>query len=174
MPRQGKIDAHSSHKNSVTLIEAEVWIGEEGLASVFPSQSNDVVVEHVEREALAEVPFEIRVEKVVPPLEEIPSVVELDAPQLGELVLVIFGAECVVHNSCRKDRCRANNTSDESVVLASDGIQDGRVESGHKAGQQDRTRGPSGAFIPTLEDRCVAPRDCGRIGVGSYDSQVSN
>ena len=62
--------------------------------------------------------------------------VELDAPQLREVAILIFGAECVVDSGCCEDRSRANDTSGESVVLASDGIQDGRVESGHEAGGQ--------------------------------------
>jgi hypothetical protein len=43
------------------------------------------MVEHIEREALSEVSLEVRLEEVVSPLEEIPSMVKLDAPQLGEL-----------------------------------------------------------------------------------------
>ena len=88
-------------------------------------------MEHVELGAISKAPLEILVKEVVSPLEEIPGVVELDVPQLGKLVLLIFGAECMVDSRCREHRTRANDTSGKSVVLASDGIQDGRVDSGH-------------------------------------------
>ena len=35
------------------------------------------------------------------PLKEIPSVVKLDAPQLGEIMLLIFGPESIVGSGCR-------------------------------------------------------------------------
>jgi len=47
-------------------------------------------------------------------------------------VLLIFGAEHVVGSGRRKDRSRPYGTGDEPVVLAGDGTQDGRVESGHE------------------------------------------
>ena len=65
------------------------------------------------------------------PLEEIPSVIQLDATQLRKLVRLIFGAEGIVGSGCHEDGSRANGTGDELVVLAGDGIQNGRVESGH-------------------------------------------
>jgi len=71
-------------------------------------------------------------EEVESPLEEIPSMVKLDTTQLGEVVFLIFGADCIV-GGCREDCSCANGTSDGSAVLASDRIQDGRVESGHEA-----------------------------------------
>jgi len=64
-------------------------------------------------------------------MEEIPSMVKLDTPQLGESVTIILGAESIVDSSCRDDGSRTNCTSDELVVLVGDGIQDGRVESRH-------------------------------------------
>jgi len=89
------------------------------------------MVEHAEREALSEVLLEIRLEEVVSPLKEIPSMVKPNAPQLGESVLLIIGAESIVDSGCREDGSRADGASDELVVLANDGIQDGRAESGH-------------------------------------------
>ena len=65
-------------------------IREENSASILPSQCDDGVMEDVEGEALPEVSLEVRLEEVVPPLEEIPSVVKLDALELGEVVVVIF------------------------------------------------------------------------------------
>ena len=60
--------------------------------------------------------------------------VELDTPQLWEVVLLIFEVECVVGRGCREDGGRANGTGDESVA------QDGRVEREHRVGKEGRTR----------------------------------
>jgi len=136
-----KRNAHSSHKYPVTLVEVEVWVREERLTSILPNQSNDIMVEDVEREALSDVSLEVQLKEVVPPIEEIPSMVQLDAPQLGEFVMLILGSESVVDGGCRENGSRANGTSDELVVLAGDGIQDGGVEGGHGEGKETRTRG---------------------------------
>jgi len=108
-----------------------MWAREERLTSILSSQSNDLVMEHVERKALSEISLEVRLEEVVSPLEEIPSMVKLDSPQLGEFVFLILGAESMVDSGCNEDGSRANGANDELVVLADDGIQDGRVESRH-------------------------------------------
>ena len=80
-------------------------------------------------------------EEVESPLEEIPSMVKLDATQLWEVVLPIFGAKCMVGSGYRKDYSRTSDTSDESAVLAGDGSQDSRVESGHEVqGRAERGR----------------------------------
>ena len=52
-------NAHSPHEDPVALVWVEVCVGEESLASVLSSQSNDVMVEHVEGEALSGVPLEV-------------------------------------------------------------------------------------------------------------------
>ena len=109
-----------------------MWAREERLTSILPGQSDDIVVEHVERKALSEVLLEIRLQEVVSPSEEIPSVEKLDSPQLGEFVLLFLGAESIVDNGCREDGSRADGAGDELVVLADDGIQDCRVESGNR------------------------------------------
>ena len=75
------------------------------------------------------------------PPEEIPSMVKLDAPQLGEVLLLIFAAESIVDGGCRESSRHANGTGDEPVVLAADGIQDGRVENGHEVGKGGGTGG---------------------------------
>ena len=49
---------HIAQKDLVTLSEVEVWVRKESLASIFSSQNNDIVVEHVEGEALSEGLFE--------------------------------------------------------------------------------------------------------------------
>jgi len=108
---------HRSHKYLVTLREVEVRIGEESLASIFPGQRNDCMMEHIEGETLSEVLLEVRPEEVIPSLEEIPSMVELNAPQLGEVVPHILGTESVVDAGYRKDESHANN---ELVVPAGD------------------------------------------------------
>jgi len=71
---------HSPHQKFVALVEVEVWMRVESLAGIFPGQSNDCMVEHIKGEALAVVFLEIRVEELEAPLEEIPSMVKLDAP----------------------------------------------------------------------------------------------
>ena len=75
------------------------------------------------------------------PLEKVPSVVKLDAPQLGEVALLIFRAKSVVDSGRREDGSCANSTSDEPVVFAGGETQDGRVESGHEAvGKREKRR----------------------------------
>ena len=106
-------DTHSSHEKFVALIEIEVRVRVKSFPPLFPNQSNDVMVEHVEGKALSEVLLEIRVEEVVPPLEEIPSVVKLDSPQPGEALLFILGAERIVGSCCREDCNSAHGTCDE-------------------------------------------------------------
>ena len=64
-------------------------------------------------------------------LEEVPSMIKLDAPQLGKFVTFILGAENIPENGCRKDGGRAKGTNGELVFISHDEIQDGRVESGH-------------------------------------------
>ena len=63
----------------MALADVKVWIRVENLTSIVPSQSNDIVVEDIEREASSEVSLEIRMKEVVPPSKEIPSTVKLDA-----------------------------------------------------------------------------------------------
>ena len=111
----------------------------ESSTSILPSQGDDIMVEDVERETLSAVLIEVRLEEIISPLEEIPSMVKLDTPQLRKVVPRILGAENIVEGGCREDGSCANGTSDEPVVLVSDEVQDGRVESGHEvARKQDR------------------------------------
>ena len=136
LPRER--NPHLSHEDLVTLVEGKVLVRIESLTSVLPNQGDDIVVEYVEREALSEIPLEIRLEEVVSALEEIPSMVQLDAPQLGKAVVLISGAENIVENDCRKDGGRAKCTSGELVVVSCDEIQYDRVESGHRGGERAR------------------------------------
>ena len=62
------------------------------------------------------------------PSEEIPSMVKLDARQLGEVTLLIFGTEGVVGSGCPEDDSHANCASDEVVALPGDGAQGCGVE----------------------------------------------
>ena len=97
-------------------------------------------MEDVEGEALPEVSLEVQLEEVISPLEEIPSVVKLDASQLGEVVVVAFRAEHVVDSGCCEDGSRTDRTSDELVIAAAgEGSQESRVESGHEVGMGQRT-----------------------------------
>jgi len=74
----------------------------------------------------------------MPPPKEIPCMIQLDAPQLGGVISLIFEAESVVGGGCRKGNSHTNGTSDEPAVLAANGIQDGSVENGHEVGQEGR------------------------------------
>lgn len=106
-------------------------VGIESSTGILSSQSNDVVMEHVERETLSEVSLEVRLEEVVTLSEEIPSVVKLDAPQSGKLVRLVFGAERIIGNYRHKDSSNADSTSDNLAVLAGNWIQDGRIGGEH-------------------------------------------
>ena len=141
-------NTYGTHKNLVTLIEIEVSIRVESLASVFPNQSDHVMAEHIERETLSEISLEVRLEKVVPLFEEIPGMVKLDASQLGEFVFLILRAECVVDSGYCEDGSCANGAVDKLFVLTDDGIDDGGVESVHKVRRGDRIRGGGAYFNP--------------------------
>jgi len=82
----------------------------------------------------------------MPPLEETPSMIQLDTPQFWEVVLLIFGAESIVGGGRREGGGYGSGANDESVILAADGIQDGRVENEHRASQEDETRGRAVSF----------------------------
>ena len=58
-------------------------------------------------------------------LEEIPSMIELDARQLREVGFLISRAERIVEGGCHED-----GAGGELAILASDEIREGRVESG--------------------------------------------
>ena len=107
---------------------------------ILPRQSKDIMVEYIERKTLSEGSFEIGLEEVVTPLVELPSMIKLNPSQLGKLVRIFSGAESIVGGSCRDEK-RTNRPSDELVVLAGDGIQDGGVEEGHGTMRNDRERG---------------------------------
>ena len=141
---------YGSLKNPVTLVEVEAWVREENSTGVLPSQSDDIVVEHVEGEALPMVSLEARLEEVVSPLEEIPSMIQLDTLQLGEFVPFIFGAESIIGGCCREDGNHANGTGDEPDIIASEGIQDSRVDDGHKMGHWKMERRAMKLYL-TLE-----------------------
>jgi len=143
---------HRSHKYLVTLVEVEVRVRVESSTSILPSQGDDIMVEHVERETLSAVLIEVRLEEVISPLEEIPSMVKLDTPQLRKVVPRIFGAENIVEGGCREDGSGANGTSDDPVVLVSDEVQDGRVESGHEVVRKQGRRGYGVLFVFRVED----------------------
>jgi len=133
--------SHPSHKDLVTLVEGKVLVRVESLTGILPNQGDDIMMKHIERETLSEVPLEVPLEEVVSPLEEIPSMVKLDAPQLSKLVVFIFEAESIVENCCRKDGSRPKGTSSKLVVLSCDEIQDSRVESGHGVVRKRGRRG---------------------------------
>jgi hypothetical protein len=138
---------HRSHEDFVTLVYIKVPVRVESSTSIVSSQGDDIMVEDVERETLSGVSREVRLEEIVSPLEEIPSMVKLDTPQPRKGVLFIFGAEKIVESGCREDCSGANGTGNKLVFLASDEIQDGRVESGHEVVRVEGT-----ASVVQLED----------------------
>ena len=73
-------------------------------------------------------------------LEEIPSMVKLDALQLMGVILPVFGADGVVDGGCRKEGSHGGG-SGEPAVLAAEGIRDGRDENRHEVGQGDGAGG---------------------------------
>ena len=72
-------NTYRSHEKLDTLRGVKVRVGEKNAAGLFPGQSDELVVDHIERETFPQVSFVIRLDEVVSPSEEIPSVVELDA-----------------------------------------------------------------------------------------------
>jgi len=96
------------------------------------------MVEDIEREAFSEVPLKVRVEEVVSSLEEVPSMVKLDAPQLREFTPLILGAKNAVDSGHREDDSRTNSA--EKFVLYGDGAYDGGVESGHEMVEKGERR----------------------------------
>ena len=130
-------NTNGSHKKLVTFAGVEMRVRVESPTGILPGQCNDVMVEDFEREAFSGVFLEVRLEEVVSPSEEIPSMVKLDAPQLGEFTLLILGAERTVESCYREDGSRTNDTDDELVVLGADGrIHNSRVEGEHGVGRE--------------------------------------
>ena len=74
-------------------------------------------------------------------MDQIPSVVELDAWQLGESVLLILGAKGIVDGGRGEESSHTKGGGDDLVVFADDGMGDGRVESVHEAGGKEDRRG---------------------------------
>lgn len=139
-------NTHSSQENLVAPGEVKVRVRKKDPAGIFPSQSDHVVVEDFKREA-PRVSLDIRLEEVVPPLKEIPSMIQLDTWQLGESVVSVFEVESVVDSTCRKDCGKANSTSNELVFFARDRMQDGGIESRHKTGSEGSRREGAGSYL---------------------------
>jgi hypothetical protein len=114
-------NTNDSQQKLNTLGEVKVRGSEKNPASVLSSQSDYIVVEHVEREALPRASVEVRQQEIVPPIEEIPSMVQLDSPQLRKSVLLTLGPEGKVDSGRRKNSSYPKRTSSELVVLAGDG-----------------------------------------------------
>ena len=66
-------------------------------------------MEHVGREA-PQFPFSVKTDEVVTTLEEVPSMVELDAPEFWELVFLFPRSESLVDGGRRKNRSHGNST----------------------------------------------------------------
>ena len=135
--------AYSTHEDFVTLINAQVGVTEEYLTSIISAQGDDLVGENLEIEALARVLFVSRPEKVVALSKEVPSMVGLDARQLGEFVLLGLAgvAERIKDDGRCEDGSDAKDAGDELVVLTGDGMKEGRIESRHEVERVGERRG---------------------------------
>ena len=120
VPLRHKENTHSSRENLVTFTDIEMRIRKKNLTSALSSQGNHVMVEYVEREAHSRVTIEVRPEEVVPSLKEIPSMVQLEAPQLREFVVLIFGDECRIYGDRHNDGGYTNGTNDR-IFFRGDG-----------------------------------------------------
>lgn len=130
---QGRCEknAHSSHENLVAFIDAEVGVAEENLASVLSAQRNNLVAEDLEVEALARVLSVAGHEEVITALEEVPSMVGLEARKPGELALLTLGTEGIDDGGRGEDGGHTSDAGIELVVLADDGVEEGGVEGRH-------------------------------------------
>ena len=107
-------------------------MGEENVTGVFSSQSNNLVMEDVEREA-PQFPFAVQTDEVVTAFDEVPSMVELDAPKFWESVLLDIGGKSIIDGSCGEDCHHTNGTSNvELVAFAGEGTEDGGIEDRHE------------------------------------------
>ena len=129
--RLGEGITDSPHENLVTLVNAEVGVTEEYLATFVSGQSDDSMLEYFEGETLPGVPPVAGHHEVVSTLEEIPSMVGLEATQGREFVLAVLGAESIVGGGCRKESSDAKGTSDELVFLGGDRVEESGVEGRH-------------------------------------------
>ena len=120
-----------SHKKLPALSDVHAGVRIKYTRGIFSSQSDDLVAEHVERKSSSRVSFEARLKEVVSLLEEIPSMEELNAWQLGECAIPILGAEAIINKGRRKEGSTTKCGSSELVVFAGDEIKDGRIESRH-------------------------------------------
>ena len=78
--------------------------------------------------------------------------VQLDATQLRELMLVVFRAERIVDSGSRKDGSHANCTSNELVLLTGNKTEDGGIESRHESPVKEVEKNSIG-FYSDLKDR---------------------
>ena len=74
-----EINTHVSPENLETRTQVHAGVRIEHTTVMLPGQSDNFVVTRIERKALSRIPFEIRVDKVLSTLEEMPGVVELDS-----------------------------------------------------------------------------------------------
>lgn len=119
------------------------------MTSTFPSQCDDFMVEEVEREALSQVSFEVRLKEIVSPLKEIPGMIELDTPQPGELMLLTLRAENPVESGCCEYSSGANSGSNELIVLVGDGTEDSSAVGSHKSAVRLKGLKVLGSLCPT-------------------------
>ena len=143
-------DTHRSHHEHETLTEVEAGISIKHATGLVPVQSDHFVVDDIERKALAHGRLEFLVEEIKFPLEETPSVEELDAWELGKIMLFILGASRVVDGGGSEESSHAKGGSHEFVVFAGDEMKDGGIEGRHGVGDGGDGRGSHGRTISIL------------------------
>ena len=94
------------------------------------------MVKHIKRKVLSGVLLEAQLEEVVLPSEEIPGMVELDTPQLGESTPLILGVERIVDSGYCEDGSHTSRTNGELVDLSGGVVYDGRVGGEHGVGMK--------------------------------------
>ena len=112
-------NAYNSPQKLGTLAEVKLRARIQNPTSVLPGQCDYLVVEHVERKT-PRVSLEVRQEEIVALVEELPSMVQLNSPQLGKPISIALGPEGKIDNGCRKDSSHANCAGKELAVFAGD------------------------------------------------------
>ena len=112
-------NAYNSQQKLDTLAEVKLRARIQNPTSFLPGQCGYIVVEHVERKT-PRVLLEVRQEEIVPLVKEVPSMVQLNPPQLGKPVSIALGPEGKIDKGRRKDSSHANCTGKELAVFARD------------------------------------------------------
>lgn len=72
-------NTHRYRKKLVSVFDSKPGVRIKCLTSILPTQSDNFVVKYVERKALSQITFEVRLKEVVTLLKKVPGMVKLDA-----------------------------------------------------------------------------------------------